>query len=343
MNTDKDWQKDYPNTGEVTSESLEDNSSLKKMLDLIGDGKEVVDFGCATGYFSNLLQNKGCTVTGIEINVDAAKVAQKYCQQVVVADLDFVSITEILPSQKFDVAVFGDVLEHLRNPWKILAETKEILKEDGYVIASIPNIAHAAIRLSLLQGRFDYTDLGILDNTHIRFFTRKTVKELFTKSGYLADIVDCTKLDYFSESNLIPQNIRSEFNLETIETIEEDEDCDILQFIIRSYPCSEAHLQQLQVELEQSQAQLQQTQAGIARSPSRLQQTQVKLEQSQSQLQQTQTQLQQTQSQLQQTQSQLQQTQNIIAVIEDSKFWKLRNLWLLLKQLIFPTKKEHKN
>jgi O-antigen biosynthesis protein len=316
MTTDNDWQKDYPNTEEVTAESLEDNSSLKKMLDLIGDGKEVVDFGCATGYFSKLLQKKGCTVTGVEINVDAAKVAQKYCQQLVVADLDFVSVTDILPSQKFDVAVFGDILEHLRNPWKILAETKEILKEDGYVIASIPNIAHAAIRLSLLQGRFDYTDFGILDNTHIRFFTRKTVKELFAKAGYLADIVDCTKLDSFSESHLIPQNTRSEFNIETIERIEEDEDCDTLQFIIRSYPCSEAQLQQTQAELEQSQAQLQQTQAGLERSPSLLQQTQAGLEQSQAHLQQTQAELEQSQSQLQQTQVELEQSQSQFCKIQ---------------------------
>jgi O-antigen biosynthesis protein len=234
MTMDENWQKDYPNTEEITEESLEDNSSLKKLLDLVGDSKEVVDFGCATGYFSNLLQKKGCMVTGVEINTDAAKVAEKYCERVIIADLDFVSVTDILPCQMFDVAVFGDILEHLRNPWKILSETRKILKKDGYVIASIPNIAHAAIRLSLLQGRFDYTDFGILDNTHIRFFTRKTVEELFTKAGYSVAIVARTKLDIFSESHLIPQNTRSEFNVETIAKIEEDKDCDTLQFIVRA-------------------------------------------------------------------------------------------------------------
>lgn len=241
MIIDEDWQKDYPSTEEVTEESLDDNSSLKKMLNLVEDGRDrdVIDFGCATGYLSNLLQKKGCTVTGIEINVDAAKIAEKYCQQVIVADLDFVSLTAILPSHKFDVAMFGDVLEHLRNPSKTLKETKQILKEDGYVIASIPNIAHAAIRLSLLQGRFEYTDLGILDNTHLKFFTRKTVKDLFEKAGYLVEIIDCTKLDCFSESSLIPQNEISEFHVDTIRKIQEDEDCDTLQFIIRAYPLSQ--------------------------------------------------------------------------------------------------------
>lgn len=325
MSADKDWQKNYPSTEEVTLESLDDNSSLKKMLDLVGEGKEVVEFGCATGYFSNLLQKKGCTVTGVEINVEAAKVAEKYCQQVIVADLDFVSVREILPVQKFDIAMFGDILEHLRNPWKILAETKEILKEDGYVIASIPNIAHAAIRLSLLQGRFDYTDFGILDNTHIRFFTRKTVKELFIKAGYLADIVDCTKLDSFSESHLIPQNTRSEFNIETIERIEEDEDCDTLQFIIRSYPCSQAQLQQTQAGLEQSQTQLHQTQSELERSQAQLHQTQADLEQSQAQLH-------QSQAELASSQSKLNTERDKVMLMESSKFEKLRKIWINLRR-----------
>jgi len=73
-------------------------------------------------------------------------------------------------------------LEHLRNPWRVLEETQQLLKSEGYIVVSIPNIAHGAIRLALLQGRFEYTELGILDNTHLRFFTRKTVEQLFERS-----------------------------------------------------------------------------------------------------------------------------------------------------------------
>ena len=249
MDIDKDLQKDYPNVEEIPEELLGDNISLKKILHLVGKGKKVVDFGCATGYLANLLQKRDCVVTGVEINPEAAKVAEKYCQKVIVANLDFVSVQEILPNQKFDVVVFGDILEHLRNPWKVLEDTKQILSENGYVIASIPNIAHGAIRLSLLQGRFDYMDFGILDNTHLRFFTRKTVKSLFEKAGYLADIVDCTKLDCFAESRLIPKNNRNEFDANTIKKIEEDPDSDTLQFIIRSYSSPESQLQYTQSQL----------------------------------------------------------------------------------------------
>ena len=363
MNTEKDWQKNYPSPEEVTEESLDNNSSLRKMLDLVGNSKEVVDFGCATGYFSKLLQKKGCMVTGVEINIDAAKVAEKYCHRVVIADLDFVSIRDILPSQKFDVAVFGDILEHLRDPWKVLTETKEILKEDGYVIASIPNIAHAAIRLSLLEGRFDYTDFGILDNTHLRFFTRKTVNELFIKAGYLAAIVDCTKLNSFSESHLIPYSNRSDFNIETIEKIEEDKDCDTLQFIVQSYAYSQSQLQhqakleqlqlqKTQTELERSLSQSQQDKAGIKKLQSQFQQAQAELERSLFQSQQDKAGIEKLQSQLQQTQAEIEQTQyqlkqicselkcaqfqsrrneNEIEWMKTSKFWKLRTIWFKLK------------
>ncbi|HYX18593.1 MAG TPA: glycosyltransferase [Nostoc sp.] len=343
---DKDWLKDYPSAEHPTEEGLDENHSLRKMFYLIGDNERVVDFGCATGYFAQLLNKKGCIVTGVEINPDAAKVAEQYCKEVIVVDLDFVSVTEILPSQEFDVAVFGDVLEHLRNPWKILEETKQILKKDGYVVASIPNIAHGAIRLSLLQGRFEYTELGILDNTHLRFFTRKTVEELFERSGYLVSIPDRTKLEIFSDSFLIPQNKREQFNLDTIKQLEEDKDADTLQFIIRADPCTierkyaaitdcssklleepqqllpqlhltQAELEQAQAQIAENQLQLQQleldlqhTKTELERSQSQLQQTQTELEQSQSQLQQTQTELERSQSQLQQTQTELERSQS---------------------------------
>jgi O-antigen biosynthesis protein len=334
----KNWLKDYPSPQGLTEESLDANSSLKKMLDLIGQAKKVVDFGCATGYFASLLQKKDCLVTGIEINPDAAKIAEKYCEKVIVADLDFVSIPEILPNEKFDVAIFGDILEHLRNPWQVLAQTKSILKEYGFVVASIPNITHGAIRLALLEGKFEYKKLGILDDTHLRFFTRETLGKLFENTGYFIDVIDRTKLPVFSESELVPQLHESNYSQEVIQYLHQDQDIDTLQFIVRAFPLSpegeesllkttyqqllvehdlaKSQLQKTQTELEISQSQLQKTQTELQFSQSQLQQTQTELNISQSQLQQTQAELNISQSQLQQTQaelnisqSQLQQTQ----------------------------------
>ncbi len=230
------WNKQYPSVQEA---ELGEDHSLKKMLRLTGPNKRVIDFGCATGYFAQLLSHQGCTVTGVEVNPEAAKVAEQFCEQVVVANLDAAALEELLPGQKFDVAVFGDVLEHLRNPWEVLRETRQLLQPEGYVVASIPNIAHGTIRLALLQGRFEYTEFGILDNTHLRFFTGKTVEALFRDSGYFIDAIERTTLPIFSPSPLIPEIDRHDFSAELIQQIEQAEDTDTLQFVVQAFPVSQ--------------------------------------------------------------------------------------------------------
>ena len=313
-----DWQKDYPSHQELNEKDLDDNSSLKKMLRLVGEGKRVIDFGCATGYFSQLLAKKGCTVTGVEINPEAAKFAEQYCEQVIVADLDFVSVTAILPKQAFDVAVFGDVLEHLRNPWKVVSEIRQLLKPEGYVVASIPNIAHGAIRLALLQGRFEYMDLGLLDNTHLRFFTRKSVEELFEGSGYFVETIERTKLPVISASTWVPRIDKNTFDPKIIEQIEQAAEADTFQFVVRAFPLSDngkyaalkAQNAQLVLELEQAQSQLHQSQTAWEQIQTQLHQTQVAWEQAQSQVHQTQAVLEQTQTQLHETQVAWEQAQS---------------------------------
>jgi len=95
MNLSDNWKKDYPSAQDIT-EGLDENHSLKKMLRLVGEKNKGNRFWLCNWLFSQLLTRKGCRVTGIEINPDAAKVAELYCEQVIVADLDFVSVTELL-------------------------------------------------------------------------------------------------------------------------------------------------------------------------------------------------------------------------------------------------------
>lgn len=347
-------EKDYPLLPNITAEDLDENSSLKKILRWVGENKHVIDFGCATGYLARLVSSKGCRVTGIEINAKAAKIAEQYCEKVIVADLDFVNLKDVLTETKFDVAVFGDVLEHLRNPWKVLEETKELLKPGGYVIASIPNIAHGAIRLALLQGKFEYTELGILDNTHLRFFTRKTVTELFEHSGYFVDTCEQIKLPIFSGSDLIPHIDKNQVDINVINAIEQDEDADTLQFVLRAFPLSlegkysalHQKYSQLPEEYHNCQNQIKEMYAELKRSHLALAEKEVQLEKTQTQLEEVQNQLQQAQSHLQEiqqqwqiTQTQLQQAhtawedcQNIIKGMESSKFWKIRQVWFQLKK-----------
>jgi O-antigen biosynthesis protein len=244
----QDWVKDYPEYKQIDKESLGDNHCLVKMLSFISNHKvgegtrgekiRIIDFGCATGYFPALLSQSGYLVTGVEINPDAAKIAEAFCDKVIVADLDVTSIQELFPSEKFDIATFGDVLEHLRNPWKILRDVQHILKPNGIVVASIPNIAHGDVRLALLQGDFDYSPQGILDNTHLRFFTKKTVEALFEETGYLITAEDTTRLPLFSGCNLVPQLDPSIATSEIAERLKKDPDSDILQFIIKAVPAT---------------------------------------------------------------------------------------------------------
>ncbi|MBE9215522.1 class I SAM-dependent methyltransferase [Plectonema cf. radiosum LEGE 06105] len=340
MNCDR--EKDYPLLVNLLETDLDENSSLKKMLRLIGENKRVIDFGCATGYFARLLTNRGCEVIGVEVNSKAAKIAEKYCEQVIIADLDFVSLNDILSEtileEKIDVAVFGDILEHLRNPWKILEETRNLLKPKGYVIASIPNIAHGAIRLALLQGKFEYQPLGILDNTHLRFFTRTTVEQLFEDSGYLIDVIERTKLPIYSNSDLIPGVEKIYFDKNVTQEIEQDEDADTLQFVIRGYPVcleskyaalskkhievveqlnhSETQLNNLHIELQESKIKLKSTQTEFEKTQIQLQQTQVQLAEVQTQLQHTQVQFPQVQTELNSYRIKFEETQNQLQQIQ---------------------------
>jgi 2-polyprenyl-3-methyl-5-hydroxy-6-metoxy-1,4-benzoquinol methylase len=330
--------KHYPELDQL----LQENTSIAKMLPLVGRDKRVVDFGCATGYLANLLTQEGCKVTGVEINSEAAKVAEAYCDKVIVADLDYTDITELLAHETYDVAVFGDVLEHLRDPWRVLRATQKILNPDGYLVASIPNIAHGAIRLALLEGRFEYTELGILDNTHLRFFTRPSLYKLFEDTGFFVESIAYTTLPIFSDSDLIPQLERNRLSDEIVKQVESDRDAEVLQFIVRAYPWSMsgkyAALEQKYDEANKNIFELIQENNNIQ---AELQHTQTELQHTQAELQHTQTELQHTQAELQHTQTQLQGTQavsmnqqQVIQAMENSKFWQLQKVWFRVKSSI---------
>ncbi len=249
---------------DLDESSLDQNSSLYFMLQRVGRRKDVLDLGCSTGYFAKLMSAHDCNVTGIDVNPDVVEEAKKYCSRVFIADLDFTPLAEAVEGKTFDVIVFGDILEHLRNPADILDESRRLLRADGYVVASIPNVAHGAIRLALLNGNFDYRELGILDETHLRFFTLKTIEELFLEAGYEIRHIDRTKVDVFdntSELSAVPAVSRDEFPEETIAQIQRDPESNTLQYIIQAFPLTdEAKLraitkQYIKVNTELSRAQ----------------------------------------------------------------------------------------
>lgn len=161
------------------------DSAHSLVLGLVPPGSRVLEFGCATGYVSaELTERLGCTVTGVEISEAAADEARRHCERVIVGDAEQLDLPALVGEERFDVILFADVLEHLRAPAAVLARVRGLLTDDGAIVASIPNVAHGSVRVALLGGEWRYRPLGLLDDSHLRFFTRDGVQELFETQGY---------------------------------------------------------------------------------------------------------------------------------------------------------------
>ncbi|HEX5927553.1 MAG TPA: class I SAM-dependent methyltransferase [Baekduia sp.] len=175
-----------PYAGLVAAHGL--SAAHRLVLAEVPDGARVLDVGCATGYLAAELARRGCTVDGIEFDPVAAQQARAHCREVVVGDLEAPSthagVQRMLTGARPDVIICADVLEHLHDPWTVLAWLGTLLAPGGRAVISVPNIAHWTARRALLRGRFDYTDHGLLDRTHLRFFTRASAAELARRAGF---------------------------------------------------------------------------------------------------------------------------------------------------------------
>jgi 2-polyprenyl-3-methyl-5-hydroxy-6-metoxy-1,4-benzoquinol methylase len=160
------------------------NHPIGLALSWVGHGRNVLELGCATGYTTRLLtQYLNCKVTGVEYVAQAAERARPYCQQLVIGDVEKSEVLDQL-SGLYDVILAGDILEHLHHPERVLQQLRARLQPGGCWIISVPNIAHWSVRKELLMGRFNFTERGIMDATHLRWFTRRTLVDLLQKTGY---------------------------------------------------------------------------------------------------------------------------------------------------------------
>lgn len=147
---------------------------------------DVLDIGAADGSVASVLSRMDCKIWGVELDANAAAQARRWCESVVVADLNSVDLSETFGDRKFDIVLMLDVLEHLVNPVEVLRQARNVLRPTGWAVISLPNVAHISVRLALLGGRFTYTDLGLLDRTHLRFFDSSGVHELLRDAGWEA-------------------------------------------------------------------------------------------------------------------------------------------------------------
>lgn len=156
----------------------------------------VLDVGCGTGALSEAIEKKGYIVWGIDASEEAAQIASRRITKVINTDLtDLAHVKAEIGGQLFDYLVFADILEHLYDPLAVMKEYLRFLKDGRYVIVSVPNTVSWLNRILFLFGKFEYTDTGIMDRDHIRFFTFKTAKELVKSAG--CSIIRVGYIPYF--------------------------------------------------------------------------------------------------------------------------------------------------
>lgn len=212
-------------------------TSHTRILRLVGSGARVLDLGCATGSLARLLTDRGCEVVGVEVDPAAAALAEPHCSRVVVANLDSSDLSELDGLGTFDVIIAADVLEHLTHPERVLGLVHKVLKPTGYLLTSIPNVAHGSVRLALLAGRFPYSDLGLLDETHVRFFTRASMTGLLTSAGFSVAYVEDQTL-YPEQGEALRDVDLTSLPPEARKCVREDPDSAVYQFIAVSTPDS---------------------------------------------------------------------------------------------------------
>lgn len=213
------------------------NADLLSMLPK--NVQTVVEIGCAAGQFAAAYRAINPTVRylGVELFEDAAQQAATQMDDVIIGSIEdidvFSELEDVLGDSEIDVLVFGDVLEHLLDPWGILAKFKQIMSPNGYCVACIPNISHWTILAGLLHGEWNYADFGLLDKTHLRFFTKKTMIELFENTGW--------QVEAFTPRTIFPHETKQAMSVFTtlaqpfgLSSEQVEENLTVFQWVIRA-------------------------------------------------------------------------------------------------------------
>ena len=209
------------------------DTSHAMLVDMVGANKRVLDVGCDTGYLGEALAAFGNETSGFEVNPVTAEEARHKLARVEVGDLENIDMVELFGRGSFEVVVFGDVLEHLRDPLPVLRQARPLLAPGGSVLISTPNVAHGDVRLALLKGQFNYTKLGILDETHTRFFTRTSLVDFLHDAGFVLAELRRTKAELFSTE----VGVRADdFDASIVEAVRADPEATTYQFVVRGVP-----------------------------------------------------------------------------------------------------------
>jgi 2-polyprenyl-3-methyl-5-hydroxy-6-metoxy-1,4-benzoquinol methylase len=227
---------------------LDSGSVHADVVGFVAEASRVLELGPATGYMSRALVERGCSVVGIEVDPEMAERAAEVCERVIVGDLDALDLDAELGEERFDAIVAADVLEHLKDPLEALTRLRRFLKPDGCFVISVPNVAHGSVRLALLSGNFEYQKAGLLDSTHLRFFTRETLEQLLDDAEL--GLAELRRHDLDLEASEVPFDA-SVVSAALREELERDPDSRTYQFVAKAIPMEREGLRELQRRLRE--------------------------------------------------------------------------------------------
>jgi len=200
------------------------------------DAERVVEVGCSSGAMGQafLRQHPDAEYIGIELVEEYAARARERLSEVVVANVEHLEDRTFEVLRPTDCWIFGDVLEHLYDPWRTLKRVRESLGERGCVVACIPNAQHWSLQAQLNAGNLRYADTGLLDRTHIRFFTRKTIIELFDQCGYEIEEIGGKVVEGHPLSFAALEAVRAFATAAGFDTAEAARDAAPYQYLVRA-------------------------------------------------------------------------------------------------------------
>lgn len=170
-----------------------DSSTAARVCRLVGQNQKVLELGCAAGAMTQVInRHYNGDVTGVEFDAAAAENARPYTTEMLVGDLNDPNCLANLHKKgsRFNAILMADVLEHLRDPEAVLRGVLPLLHPDGHVVISVPNIANGGVIAALWCDAFDYAETGLLDKTHIHFFTATTLRAMLERVGLVIDTTE---------------------------------------------------------------------------------------------------------------------------------------------------------
>jgi 2-polyprenyl-3-methyl-5-hydroxy-6-metoxy-1,4-benzoquinol methylase len=209
-----------------------------EVVDLVPrDARRVLELGCASGRLAeHLKQRQACHVTGVELLADVAAQAESRVDRLIVGDCETIDFAALFEQEEFDCIVAADVLEHLRNPEQLLRRLQPFLSPDAAIVVSLPNVRHAGVLDGALRGYWSYQKWGILDRTHLRFFTRREIDNMFARLGFEVEARGSVDEPAGAEWERLGRPTSLTFGALSINTLPEDElrELFVVQWLVRA-------------------------------------------------------------------------------------------------------------